>query len=226
MTFVATSGATRAELAELVLAQNFNPARYADKVNRWLNDGVLEVCKRLGVVRAAAICAFDATGVVTQPATPFFKVNEVWIVDSGASGTTEAAIAAAARWRLAPLPTDHVALTGRAVQPAFYTAQRGGAATGRHVPLQITVGTSAPGRVGIVGLQRPAVMDEDTDVTGLGADLDEAVVAWATSRAYRQEGDVDVARYWRDEEFTLALRSGVDVGVADGPIVTPGLEDC
>lgn len=227
-TFDPASGATRGQLVDLCTLQSFGAARYAELLKAWLNDAVLEICKRLDAVRGAAICPFDANGIVTQPAAAFFKVNEVWLCNAGATGTTETAIRAAARYPLAPLAVGHTTLIDRALpvnSPLYYVARRGVAGTGRGTPLQLVIEpASSAGTVGIVGLQRPPVMAADTDVTGLGADLDEAVIAFAKARAFRQEDDFEMSNAWKNE-FEAALRGGADIGSRDGPIVTPGLED-
>jgi hypothetical protein len=224
-TFDAASGESLSDLVEMFTSQSFSAARYGELAKRWLNDGVLEVCKRLQVMQGAAICDYAATGIVTQPASPFFVVHEVWMVHPNASGSTVAAISAAERCPLAPLPPDRRTFVGRGSAPCFYNAQRAGAVSGQGVPLQITIAPAvAAGRVGIVGLQRPPLMAMNADVTGLGADLDDAVVCWAKSRAFRNEDDAEMSGFWRSE-FEAALRSGAMVGTDDGPVVTPGLED-
>ncbi|HEU4975286.1 MAG TPA: hypothetical protein VFT50_09370 [Baekduia sp.] len=230
-TFDPDSGATRAQLVDLCTSQAFSSSRYGEMLKAWLNDGVLEVCRRLSIVQGAALCDFDADGIVTQPAAPFFKVREVWLCTTGATGSTERAVRAAARYQLAPLDPDVASLVDRGVslaQPLRYAVRRTTAAAGagRSPSMQIVVepGGSA-GTVGVIGLQRPPVMSADTDVTGLGADFDDAVVAFAKSRAFRQEDDTEMAAFWR-AEFDLALRANLEVGVDDGPIITPGVEDC
>jgi hypothetical protein len=335
--------ATLADLRELVAAQSFSLQRYGSLLDTWLNDGVLEVCKRLNIIHGAEILDFDAGGLVAQPERSFFRVREAWACDPpvataaiptqsvrlastgnvvvdgpglitvidgvtlaagdrlllknqtnpaengiydydyadgvlagrasdmnswtevhgalvfvaqgasnvgtswactsaaggtlgttaiifapppGPTGTDENAVRLAARYKL--VPCDHLT-AGRfspSTQPWGYSARRGVAAGGRHVPVAIRVTPAGQtGKVGIIGQQRPPIMAGDTDPTGLGADLDDAVVSWAKARAFRQEDDFEMSAAWR-AEFEAALTTAATSPVDDGPVITPGIEDC
>lgn len=226
MTYVfdPASSATRAQLAEMVWGNTFSSTRYAEFISAWLNDGVLDICRRLRIHRSYAILDVAAGGLVTQPASPFYHVEALWTA-TGATGTGEAAFGAQVQTRLEPLPQPSTAgYTGST--PIVYTARRVTHPTQRYTGLQITVIPQvAAGKVGIVGLTRPPVMDTDDDVSGLGADLDDALIAFAKARAFRQEDDFEMSNAWK-VEYEGSLRSALFVPeINEGPITTPGSWD-
>lgn len=219
-----STGDSFSELQERVLANSFNSTRYLEVVKAELNAGVEQVCKRLSLFRSFAICAHSSSGAVTQPAAPFWRVEELWTA-SATSGTTEADFARYAQRKLEPLPWRSAGGLRTGSLPLYYTARRLRAPGTRAPSLQITIvpATSA-GYVAIAGLQRPAVMSLDADVTGLGDDLDRAVLAYAKARCFELEDDFQMSQQW-DARFETMLREGAVDFVADGPKVTPGAWD-
>lgn len=212
----ADSGATLADLRGYTLTQSFSSTRYSTLINRWLNDAVLEVCRRLNIIQGAEILAFDATGRVSAPSLPFFRVREAWLCTPQSTGFDEAAIALAAMCKLHPMPWDQAINTSRIGAPQYYSTKRGSTTA-----VEVRVITTAPGKVGIVGQQRPEAMLVDTDISGLGADLDDALVAFAKARAFRQEDDFEMSNAWKGE-FELSLRTAAFDPADDEPQVTPG----
>lgn len=219
-TFTADAGGdTFLELQDLVLGNTFSAVKYREQSKKLLNDAVTEACRKLRVHRAQAVCAFSAAGVVTQPTTPFFRIDEVWLAATGATGTGEQAMATYAASKLEPLPAASPAEMGGG---EFYVARRKLDPTTRYPQLEIVVvDPGAAGSVVISGLQRPAVMDEDTDLTGLGADLDWAVVAYAKAKLFLLEDDPEMAGVWANE-FQGALNTAAQTSHQDGPDITPG----
>ena len=92
-TFDATSGATRDQLVDLVIANSFSASRYTEFVYGWLNDAVTDVCRKLRLHQGVEILDYDSAGVVTQPTQPFFHVDELWLASSDATGSGEQAFA-------------------------------------------------------------------------------------------------------------------------------------
>lgn len=232
--FSATSGATREQLRDLVVQQSFSPGRYAELANLWLNDAVTEVCRRLDIVHGALVLPYDASGLVTQgtpPSNQFWRVDAVYPVDANATGFNEQTVRQAARYQLTPLPWDQaLAPLSNAGRPCYYSVRRGfeiaNGGSGRNAPVAIRVSpVLAAGKVGVVGQLRPAAMTTDTQTSGLGADVDDALVAFAKARAFRQEDDMDMSNAWRGE-FEAALRTLSTSPVEDGPVITPGTWDC
>ena len=223
--FDPSSGATRDQLVELVIANSFSAGRYTEFARTWLNDAVTDVCRKLQMQRGIEIRDHDVAGVVSQPTQPFFHVDELWLAHPSATGTGEQAFAQYARTRLVPLRDRGTAgMVG--TTPNCYTARRV-AFTNRYPQLQLTVvPASAVGKVAIIGLQRPAVMDQAEDVSGLGADLDDALVAFVKRRCFRAEDDTDMANFWQ-AEYLSALRDADWLQADDdGPHVVEGAWDC
>jgi hypothetical protein len=223
--FDSTSGATFGQLQDLVLTNAFSASRYTEFSKAWLNDAVTDVCRKLRVQRNMTVLNYDATGLVAQPATPFFHLEELWLAKAGSSGSGEQAFAANAIAKLEPLPTRSTApVVG--TTPVFYTARRAAAPASRYPQLRIVVlPVAAAGQVAIVGLQRPTVMAATGDLTGLGADLDDAVLAFVKARMFRNEDDVDMSTFWQ-AEYERCLRGAVWLeNHSDGPSTTPGTWD-
>jgi hypothetical protein len=102
-----------------------------------------------------------------------------------------------------------------------FTARRSDSGT-RLPGLTIEVGpVTGAGTVVIQGLRRPAIMDGDSDTTGLGADLDNAVVAFAKARLFELEDDFEAARAW-DDRYERYLHVASQVTHNAAPVVTPG----
>lgn len=224
--FDATSGETRDDLVELVIASSFSAARYTAMVQKWLNDAVTDVCRRLKIQRAYEVLAYDASGLVVQPERPFFHVEELWWASAGALASGERDFISRAELRLEPLPEGTDLTRMRSSSPFWYSARRV-AYTSRYPQLQIVVlPTTTAGFVAIKGLQRPAVMDAAGDLSGLGADLDDALVAYAKARCFRNEDDFEMSKLWQGE-YELELRGVVQLeNDSDGPDVVPGTWDC
>jgi hypothetical protein len=158
---------------------------------------------------------------------PWQRIDEVWTTSATAAGQGEVAFLAAAGSRLERLPPGVLGSLGPSSGPLFYIVRRSTSPTGfaPQVDLRI-VPPNSGGFVAVKGLQRPAVMDGDTDTTGLGAEFDGAVVAWAKAACFDNEDDFDAAAQWRqrfDSELRLILEAGID---DDGPDVVDGMWAC
>jgi hypothetical protein len=225
-TFSATSGDTRSQLAERVVFNSFSSTRYTEFVKRALNDAVGAICRKVGFLEAYEVLAYDSSGIVTQSVKPWFRVDEVWKATATGASTGEKNFMNAADYPLQRLD-DHVLGDMTAGSgPVYYIVRRATSPTGFVPQLDLRIvppGTG--GYVAIRGLQRPTVMDSDDDVTGLGAEFDGAVVAYAKAACFDNEDDFEAAGVWRlrfDAELRQILEGGVD---NDGPDVVDGMWD-
>lgn len=211
---------TLAELQTRVLSNSFGSGRYTTLSTSFLNEGVADACRQLGLLRKYEVVAHSSTGVVTQPTLPFFKVESVWVASAGAAASGEESVRSRSTYPLYPLSTSTTAGQGSGL-PVAYTARRDGTVT---TGLAVTLTPcAAAGMVAIVGLARPAVMSASTDVSGLGGDLDAALVAYAKARSFEVEDDAEMAIFWDNRYRTLLGTASLD-GQDDGPSVTPGTD--
>jgi hypothetical protein len=223
------AGEARANLAERVIFNSFHPTRYAEFVKRALNDAVTAICREVGYLEAYEVLSYSSTGAVTAPAKPWHRVSEVWSATATAAAQGELAFANAATYQLQQLGGYSVADIGGPGSPLGYVARRATSPSGFRPQVDIVVvppGTG--GYVAVKGLQAPAVMDSDDDVTGLGAEFDGAVVAYAKAACFDNEDDFEAAAVWR-QRYEAELRQAVEGGVAndDGsPDTVPGMWDC
>lgn len=225
-TFDPASGATFNQLKEMTLTNAFSPAKYSELAETFLNDGVTEACKRLGVNRTYWILDHNSSGVVTMPNLPFWRVEEVWRADSSASSSavpvSASAYAYASRDRLEANPWISPAEASGYSTPAFFTVRRAQSPTSRYPQVALTVmPCTAAGKVAVTGLVRPPVMSVDTDLSGLGADLDWALVSWAKARLFALEDDPEMFRFNMDQ-FEDGLRTASFDVLGGAPKVTPG----
>jgi hypothetical protein len=221
--FDPTSGDTRAELAERVVFNSFSASRYAELVKRALNDAVTAICRRLEQNEAYEVLSYSGTGAVADPTLPWFRIDEVWSASATAAASGEVAFSAAANYPLSPID-DHVLGTMTPTSPLYYIVRRRKSPTGFVSKLDLLIATppAAGGFVAVKGLQRPAVMDVDGSLTGLGADLDGAVVAYAKAQCFDNEDDFDAADRWT-LRYETRLREAIEGGVQDdGPDVVEG----
>jgi hypothetical protein len=110
--------------------------------------------------------------------------------------------------------------------PLYYLVRRAAAPSGfsPQADLRI-VPPGSGGFVAVKGLQRPAVMAADTDLTGLGAEFDAAVMCFAKAACFDNEDDFDAAAQWRQRyevELRQILEGGVD-GDDDSPDTVDGM---
>jgi hypothetical protein len=227
-TFDPTSGDPRSMLAERVVFNSFSSTRYAEFVKRALNDAVTAICRRLEQNEAYEVLSYaGATGAVADPVLPWFRIDEVWSASATAAASGEVAFASVANYPLQPID-DHVLGTMTPTSPLYYIVRRRKSPTGFVPKLDLIIATppAAGGFVAVRGLQRPAVMDADGVVTGLGADLDGAVVAYAKARCFDNEDDFDAADRWT-LRYETRLREAIEGGVqVDGPDVVEGTWSC
>lgn len=215
---------TLTELQTRVLSNNFGSGRYTTLATAFLNDAVADACRALKLNRQYSICAYAAsTGLVTQPTLPFFRIESVWLTSAGATGSGEEAVRVYSTTPLAPLPsTTTAALAGQSGTPVYYTARRDGSvSTG--LAVRVTPAPSAAGHVAIVGLAQPAAMSATTDVTGLGGNLDLAIIAFAKARCFEVEDDFEASAFWDTRYRQLLGVASLD-GQDDGPSQTPGTD--
>lgn len=195
--------------------------RFRVPVKTWLNDAVRDVCRKLRVQKTACVGTTDTYGNVTL-ATEFWRVGQVYTVPSTtATGVAQiGTIEQVADRRLAPSASMSGSLLVPNVgQPFAYDAVRvGGTVSVRVLPTP-AVGT----KVAVIGYGFPTAMSADGDTSGLSPDLDEALVAFCRSRAFRREDDLQMAAMW-DAEYTARLRAVLPAQVSnsDGPLITPG----
>lgn len=222
------SGETRASLAERVAFNSFSASRYAEYVKRALNDAVTAICRRPGFGEAYEVQPYDATGLVVPPARLWLRIDEVWTTNATQAATGEAAFIAAAGVPLRRFADHEIGGTGVGGGPIGYTVRRTTAPTGfaPAVDVHVLPPTATGGLVAIKGLQRPAVMDADDDVTGLGAELDGAVVAYTKAVCFDNEDDFDAAAQWR-LRYEAEIRQATEGGdSSDGPDTVAGMWDC
>lgn len=183
-------GHTFSELVNLVLSNSFSSTRYETFTKRYLNDAVTDVCRRMQIIRDMETVEYDSDGIVTQPARPFFLVEDVWLADgSGAVSFT-------ARRPVGP-DTDYP-----------------------QVEIELDPVSSA-GTVIIIGLRRPLLMVADDDTSGLGADLDNALVAFAKARLFEHEDDFEMSQRW-DAKYQEHLVVNSQPTHYAAPVITPG----
>lgn len=224
-TFAPTTGDTRANLAERVVFNSFSATRYAEFVKRALNDAVTAICRKLEVFEAYEVLAYDGTGAVADPTLPWFRVDEVWSAAATAAAAGEVAFARAAGFQLYPLKRSGTGGIGTGI---FYIVRRekGPSTFVPKLDVIITGPPAAGGFVAVKGLQRPVVMDDDNDLTGLGSDLDAVVVAYAKAECFDNEDDFEAADRWRlrgDTKLREVTQGGI---TTDGPDVVDGTWDC
>ena len=228
MTYVfdSGSGATFGQLQAMVLTNAFGATKYTEFAKTFLNDAVTEACRRLQLQRTQWILAHDAAGVVSMPTYPFWLVEEVWRADATAATSVSPVSAQlylqAVTDKLEPNPWGSPAQLDGYNLPAFYMARRAASPVTRYPQIALTVvPAGSAGRVAVSGLVRPPVMVNDGDTTGLGADLDWAVVCWTRARLFALEDDPEMQGFM-SAQFEDGLRSASVSVVADGPAVTPG----
>lgn len=229
--FDPSDGDTFAMLQERVVFNSFSATRYAEFVKRALNDAVTETCRKLGLFESYEVLAYAAsTGLVDDPTQSWVRVEEVWSSTATVAAAGERAFAAAATYPLGRVRSQDLGSMQVGGGPLAYIVRRRKApvAAGFTTKLDVIV-TPPPGNGGFValkGLQRPAVMDGDDDVSGLGAELDVACVSWAKAAAFDNEDDFEAANVWR-QRYADALRDAVAGGDEDdGPDVVDGTWDC
>jgi hypothetical protein len=215
---------TFSELTDEVMFNAFEGAAFTVRAQRFLNEAVNEIGRRVGVfLKAYEVAPFDTTGTVTTT-TPFFRVEEAWICQ-GPAASTEAALAAQATSRIAPISQDSGVMTARnAGTPTGYQTEH---AIGDRPLVTIRVFPATTGGfLGIVGRALPVKMTSSTDYSGLGGEWDDALISFARSRCFRAEDDFQAAQVWMTEfEQHLRTMAKVKSPAQDGPIVTPGTWD-
>lgn len=228
-TFDLTSGETFANLRERVLFNSFNSARYTEFVKRALNDAITAICRRPGFGEAYEVQAYNSAGVVQRGASkPWLRIDEVWTTNATQVATGELAFMKAASIPLQRFTSHQIGATGVGAGPAGYIVRRSTTPAGFAPALDVTVlpPSAAGGFVAIKGLQRPQAMTADGDTTGLGAELDGAVVAYAKASCFENEDDFDLATQWR-LRYDAELRQATEGGdTTDGPDVVDGMWDC
>jgi hypothetical protein len=216
------SSSTFTELRTAVRQNTLSPTRYDDTiVGRWLNDAVADVCRRLRQSKALEVAAYDENGAVTL-VTSFWQIREVWTA-TGATGVDPTDFQRRGNYRLVPSPRSSGLILSPSVgQPMWYEATFGPDGVKMDV---LPVGVA--GNIAVVGYARPTPMSADDDLSGLGPEADEALVAFCRARAFRREDDLNMSQMW-EMEYTARLRSLLPAHIqhGDGPNVTPGYEDC
>lgn len=215
---------TFTQLQDEVMFNAFEGAGFTTRAQRFLNEAVNEVGRRLGfTLKAYEVAAYATSGTVTLT-QPFFRIEEVWI-SQGPTATTEAAVVAQCDRRLSPINHDSGGIiVVRSGQPATYQTEH---LPGDRPQVSLKVFPSAAaGFVGVVGRALPPVMTADSDHSGLGGEFDDALICFARSRCFRTEDDFQAAQVWM-AEFDQHIRTLAKARTPsqDGPIVTPGAWD-
>lgn len=211
-------------LTDEVMFNAFAGADFTVRAQRFLNEAVNEIGRRVGVfLKAYEVAPYDSTGAVALT-LPFFRVEEAWICQ-GPVGTTSAALVSQSTRRLRPIAQDSGAMiVVRSGGPIAYQTEH---VAGDRPLISLKVFPSATtGFIGVVGRALPAKMVNPTDVSGLGGEWDDALVCFARSRCFRTEDDFQAAQVWMAEfEQHIRTMAKVKNPAQDGPIVTPGSWD-
>lgn len=212
---------TLSGLTDEVMFNAFEGAAFTVRAQRFLNEAVNEIGRRVGVfVKAYEVAPFDATGAVALT-LPFFRVEEVWLC-AGPAATTSTALVSQATRRLRPIEQDSGGMiVVRSGGPFAYQTEN---VPGDRPLTSVKVFPSAStGFIGVVGRALPAKMTASTDLSGLGGEWDDALICFARSRCFRAEDDFQAAQVWMAEfEQHLRTMAKIKSAAQDGPIVTPG----
>lgn len=215
-------GLSYADLQSAVMFNTLSPSRYTSFVQRWLNDGVRDACRRLDLFASQEVAPYSgSTGVVTT-AGNFYLVDSVWLA-TGAATTLVELVRQQSQYVLRPLPTADAATvsSGASATPLFYEASAQGASPA--LQLRVVAPASAGGMVAVTGRVFPAAMSSGSDLNPLGAEFDDALIAFCRARAFRYEDDHQAAALWKQEyEQILRVAAPQDLLHDDGPQVTPG----
>lgn len=213
---------TYSGLVTEVLFNSFEGADFTLRAKRYLNEAVNELGRRVGVLKAYETAPFDATGTVTTT-QPFYRINEVWLCRNGSAATTELAVFQQADRRLEPLMMESSAAVQSTTGTPLYYQTEHVAGDRPTIVLRVWPVAAQSGFVGIAGRALPPLMVNDSDVSGLGGEFDDALIAFARSRCYRAEDDFQAAQAWMaDFEAQVRHLSMVKQPSRDRPIVTPG----
>lgn len=213
---------TYLEMQDEVLFNSFDALKFRSRIKRWLNDGVNELCRRVGLMKIYEVCAYDSAGVVTF-VQRFHTVQEVWVAN-GPIASTAAAVAGQSTYRLAPMPYASPVLAGTEQGLAgFYIVEHAGNTTGPGIAMRI-VPHAASGFVSVTGKGTPAPMSTDASTSGIGQEFDEILIAFARSRAFRAEDDFEAAReYMADFDRGIRYASMAKRAHQDGPDLVGGM---
>lgn len=213
-------GLSYADLQSAVMFNTLSPQRYSSFVSRWLNDAVRDACRQLDLFASQEVAPFDGTTGVVTPTQTFWRVDSLWLA-SGSASTSVEAVRTQSQYRLAPLPAaDGATVTaGGFGTPRFYEASFVVPA----IQLRVVAPPAAGGVVAITGRIHPPAMSSGSDLNPLGAELDDALIAFARARAFRYEDDHQAAAFWQ-QEYDARLRASAPVDLLhdDGPLITPG----
>jgi hypothetical protein len=212
---------TFTQLTDEVMFNAFEGTGFTTRAQRFLNEAVNEVGRRVGfLLKTFEVAPFDATGTVTL-SQPFFRFDEVWLA-TGPAATTSVALTTQATRRLPPVMQDSGATNIiRSGSPSEYQAQY---APGDRPSAGLRVFPAGQtGFVGVVGRALPPVMVAPGDFSGLGGEWDDALVCFARSRCFRTEDDFQAAQVWM-AEFDQHVRTLAKARTpsTDSPIITPG----
>lgn len=211
---------TYAELQTAALFNTFSSARYLTYMQRFLNDGVLDICQQFNLFPSVEAAAFSGSSAVTLTQT-FWKVNEVRLGRTY-TGLNPNSIAADVTYQtLAPAGT--VVSSG---SPGVPTVD--GYYYFKYLPAdgsQFSVSLPSSGVVVVQGYTRPTLMSSDSHVSGLPNECDDALVAFARARAFRYEDDFQMAQFWKAEYEARLREIARTFEPTSGPDVIPGCWD-
>jgi hypothetical protein len=212
---------TFSQLTDEVLFNAFAGTDFTMRAQRFLNEAVNEIGRRVGfMLKAYEVGTFDQTGIATLTRS-FFRVEEVWLCN-GPTGLTSKSVAVSAQRRLLPAGSDsEVTSTISAGYPVAFQTEY--VPADRPSILLRVFPSNQTGFVGVVGRALPAKMTAPTDTSGLGGEWDDALISFARSRCFRTEDDFQAAQTWMAEfEQHLHIMARARTPTQDGPIVTPG----
>lgn len=196
---VVPGGRTRADLREEVLANSFDPGRYSDLVNDWLNEALGRVSRRVRSLQRRAV--LDVTTTAGQPtiALPvdFIRAHSLII------------------------PTYHWPLEEQSDTDEFWALPSGtgrpevfhfdSSTSGSTPPVTITPALwlwPTPDRAYAMQLRYTAAIPKltaDEHSPAMPEDYHHLLVSYARSKAFRAEDDFEAANYFMTE-FVAGLR--------------------
>lgn len=143
---------TFSQLTDEVMFNAFQGADFTVRAQRFLNEAVNEVGRRVGVfLKAYEVAPFDATGLIATT-VPFFRVEEVWTA-TGPAATTAPALVTQATRRLRPISQDSGAMFASSGAPMGYQTEH--VPSDRPLVLIRLFPSGSTGFAGVVGRALP-----------------------------------------------------------------------
>lgn len=216
----APSGATLAQLRTEALFNSFG-TRYNDYADQALNKAIIAVCRRLQLAQVDAVVAYDVDGVAYS-GPRWSRIDSVWL----ASGPATQEGQPYRRQAIRPLERLAHGVAGADFapgDPVGWEALRSVDSTGQYLALRIWPAEGA-GFVSVSGHGFPPLMADDSDTSGLGLELDDALVAFARRSLFLREDDAQAAAMWAAEYERVLQTASLARMESRAPRQTPGGE--